>query len=83
MIFRNYINTFNLKCPSGKRETEAFHWIRKESEIAKYVANLDFNYKNGFVVGFYVPFGWSADEAGNVIERTLLEYNTKFVVIKE
>jgi hypothetical protein len=83
MKFRNSKATFSLKCPSGKRETEAFHWIRKESEVAKYVTRLDFTYQDGFIVTFVVPFDWHAGELDNVVERTCLQFTNKFIVIKE
>jgi hypothetical protein len=83
MIFQNTLATFNLSCPSGKRETEGFHWIRKESDMAKYITRLDFSYQRGFTVSFCVPEEWSKEQLGEKVDRTCSVFHAKFVAIKE
>lgn len=79
MIFRNSHAWFNLKCPTGKRETEAFHWIRKETELSAFIGGLDFSYQKGFKVLFYVPREWSAIELEDKVDRTINRYNELFL----
>jgi len=78
MIFANSKASFPLRCPSGKQETEGFHWIRKESEVAKFVTHLDFSYNDGFVVTFCVPREWSSEQLVEVIDRVCVQYSDKF-----
>jgi len=78
LIVKNYNAVIPLKCPPGKRETEAFHWIRKESEIAQFVTRLDFSYQRGFRVEFVVPKEWTPDQQEQIIDRVMLAYGQAF-----
>ena len=79
MILRNTDAVFNLRCPRRKQETEAFHWIRKESGVAEFVTCLDFSYQRGFVVRFVVPAEWSSDKLTETVDRVCMAYHDKFM----
>ncbi len=70
--------TVSFSPPGGKRETEAFHWIRKEWEFGKWVSRVNFSYNDGFSVIFCVPVEWSDEQLIDVMVEAKSAFNDKF-----
>lgn len=77
-IFREKTEV-SFRTPRRKKESEAFHWLRKDSQIAKYVLRVNFSYRDGFDVTFAVPADWSPAQLSKVIDGVQLEYHCLFM----
>ena len=82
MEFSDKQMTVLFPIPRGKREVEAFGWIRHETEFHRFTSEIILSYKDGFSVTFYVPLAWSEEQLMDVIINAKYVFNDKFVASK-